>query len=78
MVVMAHVKHNTATVKKFPTVTEAYRYYVKHYATFGEWFYYLRVAHKLLNQVTDENIMKCIFTHVFYNGCITEERGVDR
>jgi hypothetical protein len=36
--------------KNFETITEAYKYY----ATFGEWFYYLKTAHALLNHVDNE------------------------
>ena len=57
--------------KNFETITEAYKYYVKHYATFGEWFYYFKTAHALLNHVDNEEIMKCLFKHCFYNACIT-------
>lgn len=76
MTVLAIVRNNTVIVKKFATVTEAYNHYVKHYATLGEWAYYLRCAHTLLNRVHDEEIMESLFTHCFYNACITSERGI--
>ena len=76
MTVLVIVRNNKAIVKKFATVTDAYNYYVKNYATFGEWAYYLRVAHTLLNRVHDEAIMECLFVHCFRNACITSERGI--
>jgi hypothetical protein len=76
MTVLAIVRHNKVVVKKFATVTEAYNHYVKYYATFGEWFYYLRCAHTLLNRVHDEDIMECLFRNCFYSACITSERGI--
>lgn len=65
--------------KNFETITEAYKYYVKHYATFEEWFYYLKTTHTLLNHVDNEEIMECLFKHCFYNACITTtNEGVER
>lgn len=55
---------------QFDTVTEAYKYYVKHYATLGDWVYYLLHAHLLLSQVDNEEVMECLFSHLFRNGCI--------
>lgn len=58
-------KRKTIYTYKFNTVTEAYHYYLKKFSTFGDWIYYLRCAHKLLNHVNDEHIMECIFRNVF-------------
>lgn len=58
-------KHNVIDIYTFNTITEAYHYYLKKFSTFGDWIYYLRCAHKLLNQVSDEHIMECIFRNVF-------------
>lgn len=52
-------------VRKFETITEAYHFYLNQYSTFGEWFYYLRVAHTWLSKVDNEEIMECIFRNVF-------------
>lgn len=69
-------KGNLVIVKKFDTVTEAYHHYLKNYSTFGEWWYYLKCAHKLLNRVTDEQIMECVFRNVF-NPCVCLMEGRD-
>lgn len=59
------VERNGVLIKKeFNTVTEAYYYYLKHYSTFREWWYYLFYCHKLLNRVTDEAVMERVFFNV--------------
>lgn len=58
----------------FNSVTQAYRYYLKHFSTIGEWVYYLRCAHTLLNTVTNEEIMRAVFRNVFSTACITEDK----
>ena len=54
----------------FNTITEAYKYYIKKYATFGDWLYYLKVAHTFLHKVTDEEIMQSIFRNCFKRAII--------
>lgn len=66
-VVLIVCKGHVVNVRKFETVTEAYRCYLKKFSTFGDWAYYLRCAHKLLNRVYDERIMESIFRNVFEN-----------
>lgn len=74
MVILHGVKNNEIYEHYFNSITEAYHYYVKHYATIGDWWYYLRCAHRLLNRVTDEEVMKSIFRNVVLNACIIQER----
>lgn len=64
-VILIVSRKNTIYVNKFDTVTEAYSFYLDEFATFCDWLYYLRCAHKLLNRVYDENIMESIFRNVF-------------
>lgn len=49
----------------FYTITDAYTFYLKNYATYRDYLYYLCCAHRLLNRVQDEHIMECIFRNVF-------------
>lgn len=56
---------HVVNIRKFETVTEAYQCYLKEFATFGDWAYYLHCAHKLLSRVYDEETMECIFQNVF-------------
>lgn len=49
----------------FGTMTEAFRYYLKHYSTIDEWLYYLRVSHTLLSSIKNEEIMACCFRNAF-------------
>ena len=58
-------RKNVIHVHKFNTITDAYFFYLDEFATFGDWWYYLRCAHKLLNHVCDERIMESIFRNVF-------------
>ena len=74
MVVLTVVRKKEVAVWKFNTITEAYKFYVKYYATLGEWWYYLNCAHTLLNRVKDEAIMECLFTHCFVNACVCKTR----
>ena len=74
MVHLAVVRKNEVAYWHFNSITEAYKFYVKHYATLGEWWYYLNCAHTLLNRVKREEIMECLFTHCFRNACIWESR----
>lgn len=60
-------RKNVIYVNKFDTITDAYFFYLDEFATFGDWWYYLRCAHKLLNRVYDERIMESIFRNVFEN-----------
>lgn len=53
----------------FPTLTEAYHYYLKNYTTIGDYVYYLKVAKKLLNKVKNEDVMECVFRNVFKENC---------
>ena len=64
-VILVVCKGRVVNVRKFETVTEAYRYYLKEFSTFGEWADYLRYEHKMLNRVHDEEIMEYIFENVF-------------
>lgn len=58
-------REDTIYVDKFDSITDAYFFYLKKFATFGDWWYYLRRAHKLLNHVRNERIMNSIFRNVF-------------
>lgn len=57
----------TTHTHSFNSVTEAYQFYIKHYATFGGWKYFYDITHMLLTDITDENTMKAIFRNVFKN-----------
>ena len=47
------------------SISQAYHYYLRHFSTFGDWFYYLKTAHTFLHKVTDERVMLAIFRNVF-------------
>ena len=64
-VILVVCKGHVVNVRKFETITEAYRCYLKEFSTFGEWADYLRYEHKMLNRVHDEEIMEYIFENVF-------------
>lgn len=49
----------------FISITAAYRYYVRHYATNGDRMYYWRCAHARLSDVKDEQAMEAMFRNVF-------------
>ena len=66
-VILIVSRKNVIYVNKFDTITDAYFFYLDEFATFGDWWYYLRCAHKLLNRVYDERIMESIFRNVFEN-----------
>ena len=53
------------SVIEFDSISQAYHYYLRHFSTFGDWFYYLKTAHTLLSKVTDERVMLAIFRNVF-------------
>lgn len=63
-------KRKTNYVHHFDSVTLAYKFYLKHYSTFGDWWYYYKTAHTLLNRITDERTMEAIFDNVFKNAYI--------
>ena len=58
-------KGHVVNVRRFETVTDAYYYDLKEFATLREWTDYLCRTHKLLNHVYDEKIMKYIFKNFF-------------
>ena len=58
-------RKNIIYVNKFNSITDAYSFYLDEFATFSDWWYYLRCAHKLLNRVSNERIMESIFRNVF-------------
>lgn len=64
-VILIVVHNNTIEINKFNSITDAYVFYLKEFSTLGEWWYYFKLTHKLLNHIYDENIMLCIFRNVF-------------
>ena len=64
-VILVVRKGCVVNVRKFETVTDAYYYYLKEFATLAEWTDYLCCTHKLLNHVYDEENMKYIFKNFF-------------
>lgn len=49
----------------YADVETAYREYLKHFATAGDYAYYKECCGKDLNEVTDSKIMEAIFRNVF-------------
>lgn len=60
----------------FDSVTQAYKYYLKYFATIGDKWYYYKTSHTRLKSVTDEETMEAIFRNVFKNAFIV--RGFER
>lgn len=61
----------------FNSISEAYHYYLRHYSTLGDWFYYWKTAHDFLHKVTDEKCMLAIVHNVFKNVCIVEYKTTE-
>lgn len=74
MIVLTVVRGHKVRIHYFNSVSAAYYYYVRHYATIAEWWYYLRCAHYLLNKVSNEAVMECLFRNVFRDACIAQDR----
>lgn len=62
------------------SISQAYHYYLRHFSTFGDWFYYLKTAHAFLHKVTDEQTMLTIFRNVFDERqiLVTFEKKLDK
>lgn len=73
-VILVVQRGNTVHINYFATVENAYRFYLKEFATFQEWWYYFWCAHTLLNRVHNEDVMEAIFRNVFNGVLIVEGR----
>lgn len=60
--------------KNFETITDAYNYYVKYFATLKEKIYYWGCAKKSLKKINNEKVMLNLFDNVFIWACIKKER----
>lgn len=67
--------HGVTFTYNFNSITEAYHFYLYQFSTLGEWWYYLRCAHRLLDSVKDEQVMESIFKNVFNkNVCLLVDK----
>lgn len=65
MVLLVVLRENEVAQTYFNTVTEAFKYYVKYWATIGQKFNFLYDKHKRLSNIKDEEEMKELFNYVF-------------
>lgn len=65
MVLLVVVRENEVAQTYFNTVTEAFKYYLKYWATIGQKLNFLYDRHKRLSNIKDEEEMKELFNYVF-------------
>ena len=74
MYTLTCIKHGNLYELHFGTITEAYQWYLKHFATIEEKLYYLMTCRKSLKSVTSKSTMELIFLNVFRNGVLSKPR----
>lgn len=72
MITLTVVRHKKTISQNFDSVLKAYRYYLLHYSTFSDWFYYFKTAHLPLFVIKDEECIEAIFFNVLKDACICE------
>ena len=58
MITLTVVRHKKTISQNFDSVLKAYRYYLLHYSTFDDWFYYFKTAHLPLFAIKDEECIE--------------------
>ena len=73
MIILNVVRGRKIYKHRFNSITEAYHYYIEHYATEGDKQYYQQCANHSLDSITSEETMEAIFWNVFEDAFITED-----
>lgn len=64
--IMFNVKINGNFIShKFPTIQEAYNFYLDNYAIKEDYEYYKNLCGLSIYEITNPKIMECIFINVF-------------